>query len=153
MPSWRHESGKPGQQAVPATRAKAVGFDGCNQPSPNLAISRALRLRLAAMSAAAFYPRFAEPRLTEALADTPVVLIHGPRQCGKTTLARMAGEARGYAYFSFDDSAVLAAAQSDPAGFVGDLPDRTILDEVQRAPWLFTAIKTAVERRRPGGSS
>ena len=38
------------------------------------------------------YPRFAEPPLIEALADTPVVLIHGPRQCGKTTLAQMVGE-------------------------------------------------------------
>ena len=82
---------------------------------------------------------------------SPVTALLGPRQCGKTTLARMAGEARGYAYFSFDDSAVLAAAQSDPAGFVGDLPDRTILDEIQRAPGLFTAIKTAVDRRRTPG--
>lgn len=103
------------------------------------------------MTTLEFYPRFAQPRLTEALADTPAVLIHGPRQCGKTTLARMVGEARGYAYFSFDDNAVLAAAQSDPAGFVSDLPDRTILDEVQHAPWLFTAIKTAIDRRRTPG--
>jgi hypothetical protein len=103
------------------------------------------------MTTLEFYPRFAQPRLTEALADTPAVLIHGPRQCGKTTLARMVGEARGYAYFTFDDNAVLAAAQSDPGGFVSDLPDRTILDEVQHAPWLFTAIKTAIDRRRTPG--
>lgn len=44
----------------------------------------------------AFYPRFATARLTEALADTPVVLIHGPRQCGKTTLARTIGKAKGF---------------------------------------------------------
>jgi predicted AAA+ superfamily ATPase len=46
----------------------------------------------------AFYPRFAEPRLTEALADSPIVLIHGPRQCGMTTLAQIIGERKGYAY-------------------------------------------------------
>jgi len=41
------------------------------------------------------YPRFIEQRVAEALAESPVVLIHGPRQCGKTTLARMAGDPRG----------------------------------------------------------
>jgi predicted AAA+ superfamily ATPase len=103
------------------------------------------------MAAPIFYPRFAESCLTEALADTPVVLIHGPRQCGKTTLAQRIGEARAYHYFSFDDAVALAAAQADPAGFVDDLPERAILDEIQRAPRLFTAIKTAVDRRRVPG--
>ncbi len=51
------------------------------------------------MSPDPVYPRFAESRLAEALADTPVVLIHGPRQCGKTTLAQVAGRASKYAYF------------------------------------------------------
>jgi uncharacterized protein len=96
-------------------------------------------------------PRMIESRLAEALADTPVVLIHGPRQCGKTTLARRVGEARDFAYFSFDDDVMLAAAQADPVSFVGDLPEHTILDEVQRAPWLFTTIKTAVDRHRTPG--
>ena len=84
----------------------------------------------------------------EALADTPVVLIHGARQSGKTTLAQKLGQSRRYAYFSFDDDVALAAAQADPVGFVADLPDRAILDEVQRAPELFTALKSAVDRRR-----
>lgn len=103
------------------------------------------------MTGPRLYPRFSEARLVEALADTPVVLIHGPRQCGKTTLARMAGDPRGYAYFSFDDDVALAAAAADPAGFVAGLPERAILDEVQRAPGLFTALKTAVDRRRTPG--
>ncbi len=97
------------------------------------------------------FPRFAESRLEEALSDTPVVLIHGPRQCGKTTLARMVGDRRGYAYFTFDDDVARAAAEADPAGFAADLPARTIVDEVQRVPGLFTALKSAVDRDRTPG--
>ncbi len=48
------------------------------------------------MLAALFHPRWIEPRLLDALADSPVVLVHGPRQCGKTTLARHVGERQGY---------------------------------------------------------
>lgn len=97
------------------------------------------------------YPRFVEPRLLEALADSPAVLLHGPRQCGKTTLAQRVGRARGYAYFSFDDDGILAAATTDPVGFIADLPERSILDEVQRAPRIFTALKREIDRRRMPG--
>jgi predicted AAA+ superfamily ATPase len=100
---------------------------------------------------AALYPRYSEPRLVEALEDSPVVLIHGPRQCGKTTLAQKVGERLGYTYLTFDDDVALGAAESDPVGFVGDLPERAILDEVQRVPSLFAALKTAVDRRRTAG--
>ncbi len=99
----------------------------------------------------ALYPRFAELRLTEALADSPIVLIHGPRQCGKTTLTQIVGERKDYAYVSFDDDVSSAAAQADPIGFVGDLPERTILDEVQRVPAIFNALKVAVDRKRTAG--
>jgi hypothetical protein len=98
-----------------------------------------------------FYPRYSLPHLTEALQDTPVVLIHGPRQCGKTTLARAVGDEAGYAYISFDDDVLRASVLADPVGFVADLPDKVVLDEVQRVPELFTALKVAVDRdRRPG---
>jgi len=97
------------------------------------------------------FPRFARRRIVGALADSPVVLIHGPRQCGKTTLARMVGDKAGYAYLTFDDPATRDAAQADPVGFIADLPAKAIIDEVQHLPQLFTAIKTAVDRdRRPG---
>lgn len=96
-------------------------------------------------------PRFAEERLLEALADTPVVLIHGPRQSGKTTLARMAGDPRGHIPFNFDNAATLSAARSDPVGFVADLPERSLLDEVQRVPELFPALKETVDARRVPG--
>ena len=97
------------------------------------------------------FPRLLLPRLQEALDDTPVVLIHGPRQCGKTTLARMIGKERGYVYISFDDTNRLEAAKNDPVGFVDRLDDKVILDEVQHVPELFSAIKLAVDRNRKPG--
>jgi hypothetical protein len=103
------------------------------------------------MPADRLYPRFAQPSLVEALADTPVVLVHGPRQCGITTLAQIVGRKRDYAYFSFDDDVTLAAATADPVGFVTDLPERVILDEVQRAPGIFSTLKSAADRGRTPG--
>jgi len=97
------------------------------------------------------YPRYIQPRVIEALSDSPVVLIHGPRQCGKTTLARQIADAEGFAYLSFDDDVQRAAAQTDPVGFVADLPQRVILDEVQRVPEIFTSLKVAVDTQREPG--
>jgi hypothetical protein len=97
------------------------------------------------------FPRYAEARLLEALGDSPALLIHGPRQCGKTTLARLVGERLGYEYLSFDDDVARGSAQADPAGFVADLPERAILDEVQRVPALFASLKSAIDRRRVPG--
>lgn len=103
------------------------------------------------MSGLGIYPRFAMARLEEALADTPVVLIHGPRQCGKSTLAQTVARKHGYRYLTLDDDNVLRAAQTDPVGFCAELPERAVLDEVQRVPQLFTSIKGLVDRdRRPG---
>jgi uncharacterized protein len=95
------------------------------------------------------YPRHILPQLREALSYAPVVLIHGSRQCGKSTLARMVGEP--YEYVSFDDLNVLRTAQGDPVGFVAGLSDRVILDEIQRVPELFVTIKHAVDTRRQPG--
>jgi predicted AAA+ superfamily ATPase len=97
------------------------------------------------------YPRFAEAGLIDALADSPVVLLHGARQCGKTTLARLVGARTGYTYITFDDAVAREGAESDPAGFVDGLPARVILDEVQRVPSLFTALKATVDRQREAG--
>lgn len=90
--------------------------------------------------------------LRAALADTPVVLLAGPRQAGKSTLAASSlVEGPPPSYISFDDPAELAAAQADPAGFVAGLGERVVLDEAQRAPGLFLPIKASVDRdRRPG---
>lgn len=95
------------------------------------------------------YDRFVERRAEEALSDTPVVLIVGPRRSGKTTLVRKMGEA-GRAYITLDDRTALEAARSDPVGFVRGL-DRAIIDEIQRVPDLLLAIKKTVdEDYRPG---
>jgi uncharacterized protein len=98
--------------------------------------------------AASLYRRLAEPTLIAALADTPAVLIHGPRQCGKTTLALQVGRRRGYRYYTFDDAATLAAARADITGFAARLERRAILDEVQRVPELFAALKPVVDASR-----
>ena len=95
------------------------------------------------------FQRFLERRTQEALSDTPVVLIVGPRRAGKTTLVKSMGEA-DRTYVTLDDQTVLEAARSDPAGFIRGL-DRATIDEIQRAPDLLLAIKKTVdEDYRPG---
>ncbi|HKI02045.1 MAG TPA: ATP-binding protein [Thermoanaerobaculia bacterium] len=97
------------------------------------------------------YPRHIAPLLREALDDRPVVLLNGARQVGKSTLVQSLTDGASAQYLTLDDATVLAAATRDPAGFVAGLGDRVILDEVQRAPDLFLALKAAVDRdRRPG---
>ena len=79
----------------------------------------------------------------------PVVCVVGPRQGGKTTLVRELDPER--AYFSLDDEKHYKSATSDMEGFMETLPDPVTLDEVQRVPKLFSAIKLNVDRdRRPG---
>ena len=95
------------------------------------------------------FPRSLEPVIREALADTPVVCLLGPRQCGKTTLVQQLAPDR--AYVSLDEHNYHQTALADPAGFVASLPEAVTLDEVQRAPALLPAIKRAVDQdRRPG---
>ncbi len=96
-----------------------------------------------------FYPRFAARRVAAALTDTRVVMLAGPRQSGKTTLARRIAR-DGMPFLTLDNATTLAAARSDPVGFVRGL-DRAVVDEVQRAPELLLAIKESVDADpRPG---
>lgn len=97
------------------------------------------------------YPRLVQRLLDEAIRDSPVVLIHGPRQSGKTTLARTFLEPLGYTYYSFDTESMLNAASADPEGFVADLPDKVILDEIQRVPQLFRSLKYQIDQNRQPG--
>jgi uncharacterized protein len=95
------------------------------------------------------FPRYLQPRVVEALSDTPVVLVRGPRQAGKTTLVRQFVEPKR-PFITLDDDLTLLSAKRDPVGLVRDL-DCCVIDEIQRAPALLLAIKKAVdEDRRPG---
>lgn len=101
------------------------------------------------MSDILIYPRLIQPRLEEAMTDTPVVLLAGPRQAGKTTLVRQLA-ALGARYLTLDDEITLLSAREDPVGMIRSL-DRAVIDEIQRAPHLLLAIKKSVdEDRRPG---
>ena len=101
------------------------------------------------MNTTPLFPRWIKPRIAEAMADTPVVLLAGPRQAGKTTLVRQVAE-NGLRYLTLDDELTLLSAREDPVGMIRSL-DRAVIDEIQRAPALLLAIKKSVdEDRRPG---
>lgn len=88
----------------------------------------------------------------ETLADTPITVISGARQVGKSTLMQQLIQARDARVVNLDDLAERGAAQADPDGFVSQYPQGTLaIDEVQRVPELLTSLKASVDRdRRPG---
>jgi uncharacterized protein len=101
------------------------------------------------------YPRYSEHNVKEALSDTPVVFIMGPRQAGKTTLVKTLITETGadnWTFITLDDQAQFEIARADPVGFIRNLPStRIALDEVQRLPELFVSIKQAVDEQRTPG--
>ena len=97
------------------------------------------------------YRRNILPLLTTALADTRVVLLNGARQVGKSTLAQQFARQRGGHYLTLDDPAVVGLARTDPSALVDGAVGLTVIDEVQFAPALFSAIKREVDRNpQPG---
>jgi len=102
------------------------------------------------------YPRFLKSGVLEALSDTPVVVIQGARQVGKSTLAQfVAGGFPGVRLATLDDPGTLAIAESDPSFFVDQAGQgMLVVDEAQRAPNLVLPLKASVDRdRRPGLTS
>ena len=95
-------------------------------------------------------PRLQSPILAQVLTQYPVVVVHGARQTGKTTLVQESPIGQGRTFLSLDDFDVRDVAQSDPAAlFIGR--DCITLDEIQRQPDLLLAIKADVDRQRQPG--
>jgi predicted AAA+ superfamily ATPase len=98
------------------------------------------------------YPRYTEVLLKELLQEFRILYLTGPRQAGKTTLARKMADESGMHYVSLDDHTMLSSAKSDPVGFIQSLLNRQqpiVLDEFQYAPELVSAIKLASDRLAP----
>ncbi|MCS7273513.1 MAG: ATP-binding protein [Fimbriimonadales bacterium] len=96
--------------------------------------------------------RWAIERVREALRVMPAVFLQGARQVGKTTLAhQLLAEGLMDAYYTLDDLTTLQSALQDPKGFVEALPERAILDEVQRVPQLLLPLKQRIDSARKAG--
>ena len=91
-------------------------------------------------------PRGIEPELRDILSVSRAAAITGPRQAGKSTLAKQL-QAAGVVpnYFTLDDAATRAAARADADGFALSLPRPAVIDEVQRAPSLMLAVKQILD--------
>lgn len=89
--------------------------------------------------------------LQESLKDTPVILLNGPRQSGKSTLVKSLIDRHFLQYITFDDATAVMAAKNDPLAFVRSFENPVIFDEIQYVKELFPAIKQVVdENRQPG---
>jgi predicted AAA+ superfamily ATPase len=91
------------------------------------------------------------PLLKKALGRSPVVLLNGARQVGKTTLISSFIKNENRNYITFDDEMAYLAAKSNPTGFLAAIEKPVAIDEVQRVPELFLAIKRDVDANRIPG--
>jgi predicted AAA+ superfamily ATPase len=81
--------------------------------------------------------------------EYPIVTVFGPRQSGKTTLVQMTFPDKDY--YSLEDPDIRMAAEADPRGFLSNLPDGSVLDEIQRLPQLLSYIQGVVDRAKIKG--
>jgi predicted AAA+ superfamily ATPase len=86
-------------------------------------------------------------RLTQSVRRSPVTALLGPRQCGKTTLARQFGDSRHAAYFDLESAAARHRLQN-PELALGALRGLIVLDEIQSMPELFSVLRVLVDRPR-----
>lgn len=98
------------------------------------------------------YKRNVIKKIQTALSDTPVILLNGARQTGKSTLVKtLIANENNVSYYTLDDIGTLAAMHADLTGFIFKQNGLTVIDEVQKIPDLFSAIKLTVDSdRRPG---
>lgn len=94
-------------------------------------------------------PRAATATLQQLATWYPAVALSGPRQAGKTTLSKAVFPDKPYR--SLEDPDQRDFAISDPRGFLAQFPDGAILDEVQRAPELFSYLQTRLDADRRMG--
>ncbi|MEX0848700.1 MAG: ATP-binding protein [Candidatus Dependentiae bacterium] len=97
------------------------------------------------------FKRNIKPVLEKALKRSPIVLLNGARQVGKSTLAKELLKEGGFNYLTFDDETVYLAAKSDPTSFIENIQKPVIIDEVQRVPELFLPIKKDIDNNRVPG--
>lgn len=97
------------------------------------------------------YKRYLHQKITNALKDTPAIMVVGPRQCGKTTLVKQYMK-ENWVYISLDDINQLQFAKNDPVSFIRNLAEKQVMiDEIQRAPELFLPIKQSIDENRSPG--
>lgn len=89
------------------------------------------------------FKRHIKARLVDLLHDFRIVYLTGPRQAGKSTLVKEIAKEQGLGYYTLDDAALAASAESDPHGLLASLPKPLVIDEFQMAPNLIGAIKMA----------
>jgi predicted AAA+ superfamily ATPase len=89
------------------------------------------------------------PELKQLLTEYPVVTILGPRQAGKTTLAKHF--LKNYGYANLEDPEQREIATTDPRAFLASLKERSVIDEIQRVPELLSYIQVAVDQKKANG--
>lgn len=107
------------------------------------------------------FQRFVTGKLLDVLSYSPVVYVHGPYRCGRSTLLQalsgmdlneVHGSPSRYEYISLEDSSLEEFATRDPMGFVDQLPEYVILDDAWPSREMVDSIKTRIERDRDAGT-